>query len=153
MLSFFLFFKVMSSAFQVFFVSFWNVHFRRKSMFSYLGRSCTPTISKKIKSESEKSEKKNESFRKCGEGCHPGFAKNSKDTGNRVFRSRWSCCPKRSDTLSLFKKWEHFVEAVKSAKKTNNLMNEYMSSNLKSDIEKSIFLKKNTFLWKKIKML
>ena len=27
-------------------------------MFSYLGRSCTPTISKKIKSESEKSEEK-----------------------------------------------------------------------------------------------
>ena len=39
-------------------------------------------------------------------------------------------------------------------KKTNNLMNEYMSSNLKSDIEKSIFLKKTRFCDKKnIKML
>ena len=44
----FLFFKVGSSAFQVFFVSSRNVHFRWKSMFSYLGRLYTPTTKTSI---------------------------------------------------------------------------------------------------------
>ena len=48
MLSFFCFSKLGAPLFRFFFVSFWNVHFRWKSMSSYLGRSCTPTTKTSI---------------------------------------------------------------------------------------------------------
>ena len=111
----FLFLKVGSSAFQVFFVSSWNVHFRWKSMFSYLGRSCTPTTKTSIFTKIIFfwfSPKNHDSENPCFSGGWVYMTSRDRKTwiftGNGRFRTRQKKPEKRSSQLWETKKWEHF---------------------------------------------